>query len=55
MAKAKGGLKPEDIKKYYFWVVVPILVLLMIIFAFVAKGAIKKAYEEIEKQFGGKE
>ena len=46
MAKAKGGLKPEDIKKYYFWVVVPILVLLMIIFAFVAKGAIKKAYEE---------
>ena len=46
MAKAKGSFKPEDLKKYYFWIVLPILVLLVLVFAFVAKASIKKAYVE---------
>ena len=46
MAKDKGSFKPEDLKKYYFWIVLPILVLLAIAFTFIAKSKIKKAYVE---------
>ncbi|MDO5309990.1 MAG: hypothetical protein Q4G03_10940 [Planctomycetia bacterium] len=46
MAKAKGGFKPEDLKKYYFWIVLPILVLLVFVFTFLAKGKLTKAYNE---------
>ena len=46
MAKSKGGFKPEDLKKYYFWIVLPILVILVLVFAFLAKSSIKKAYVE---------
>ena len=50
MAKAKGSFKPEDLKKYYFWIVLPILVLLVLVFAFVAKASIKKAYVEMVRE-----
>lgn len=46
MAKAKGGFKKEDLKKYYFWVVLPILLVLVLVFAFMTKASIKKAYVE---------
>jgi hypothetical protein len=47
MAKAKGGFKLEDLKKHYFWGVLPLLVVLALVFAFLAKGKIKKDYIEI--------
>ena len=45
MAKAKG-FKPEDLKKYSFWAILPLLVILGVAFTFVAKGKIKKDYVE---------
>ncbi len=44
MAKAKGGFKPADLKKYYFWIVLPLILILSIVFTFVAKAKIKKDY-----------
>lgn len=50
MAKAKkagsGGIKLEDLKKHYFWIVLPLIVVLAFVFIFLAKGKIKKQYEE---------
>ena len=45
MAKAKG-FKPADLKKYYFWIVLPLIVVVAIVFTFMVKGKIKKAYVE---------
>ena len=46
MAKEKGGFKPADLKKHYFWIVLPLLVILALVFSFIARSSIKKAYEE---------
>ena len=46
MAKEKGGFNPAVLKKHYFWIVLPLLVILAFVFSFIARGAIKKAYEE---------
>ena len=46
MAKAKGGFKPEDLKRLYFWIVLPLILVLAIAFTFVVKSKIKKAYVE---------
>ena len=47
MAKAKGNFKPEDLKKYSFWIVLPLIVVLALVFTFLAKGKIKKDYQAI--------
>ena len=41
MAKAKGGFKPEDLKRLYFWIVLPLILVLAIAFTFVVKSKIK--------------
>ena len=47
MAKAKkAGIKLEDIKRNYFWIVLPLVVVIAFVFTMLAKGKIKKAYVE---------
>ena len=47
MAKAKkAGIKLEDIKRNYFWIVLPLVVVIAFVFTIMAKGKIKKAYVE---------
>lgn len=47
MAKAKkAGIKLEDIKRNYFWIVLPLVVVIAFVFTVLAKGKIKKAYVE---------
>ena len=47
MAKAKkAGIKLEDIKRNYFWIVLPLVVVIAFVFTVMAKGKIKKAYVE---------
>ncbi|MBQ7815356.1 MAG: hypothetical protein IJ387_12800, partial [Thermoguttaceae bacterium] len=47
MAKAKkAGIKLEDIKRNYFWILVPLIVVIAFVFTVMAKGKIKKQYVE---------